>query len=293
LKALPRKLLAENVASRFIIDWDKCFKSKVVLYFTALLSYTYLSTCTATGVKQAEPTQALATSPIAEASPQVRKSETDGYAKLNDRFLVKLKQVADPDLRMYYIQGIHYLHRLAQDNPQNREILEKLLQQQDKTLDIFQICGGKETFTKAFDWLTLDRSQFWKRADNSYLVLLVCSTSTTNRRFVPFLYSEANGKANFKPLSLTQFRRRDDGTIQQVEPEELFGGPFPNSNQWFDPTTEELFNWTRLGGGSDPCGTKGIYRLQNEEFVLQEFTARFECNPAKKGNYEKLYPQHK
>lgn len=227
---------------------------------------------------------------MADVSPQAQTSNIDRYAKLNSSFLAKLQQVDDPDLRMYYTQGIHYLHRLAQDNPQNRQILEKLVQYQEQTLDIFQICGGKEKFSKAFDWLTLNRSQFWKRADNSYLVLLVCSTGTSNHRFVPFLFLEANGKAKFRPLRLTQFLKKEDGRLQQVDSEEAFGRPFPNTDQWFDPGTEELRNWTRLGGGSDSCGTKGTYRLQNKTLVLQKFTARFNCAPKKNGDYEQLYP---
>jgi hypothetical protein len=268
----------------------RCFQSKVTCYFIALLGCAYLSACNATGAKQTESIQTPVASQIADASPQVQEFKTNRYAKLNDRFLAKLKQVADPDSRMYYTQGIHYLHRLAQDHPENRKILEKLVQHQEQTLDIFQICGGKGTFSKAFDWITLDNSQFWKRADNNYLVFLICSTGTSNRRFVPFLYSENNGKAKFKPLKLTYFRKKDNGTVQRFNSEMGLGRSFSNSGKWFDPTTKELRIWTRLGGGSEPCGMKGTYQLQNDEFVLQEFTARFDCDSRKKSDYEQLYP---
>jgi len=259
-----------------------------IYHFIALLGCAYLSACNATGTKQAESSQTPADSSISDASPQVQESKVDRYAKLNSQFLAKLKQVPDPDARMYYEEGIHYLHRLAQDHPEKREILEKLVQHQEQTLEIFQICD-KNKFTK-FDWMTLYQSQFWKRADNSYLVLLICSTGTSNRQFVPFLYSEANDKAKFKPLKLTRFERIKDGTVQQVVPEVAIGRTFPNSDHWFEPVTKELRIWTRLGGGAEACGTKGTYRLQNDEFVLQEFTARWECDPNKKGDYEKLYP---
>jgi hypothetical protein len=267
----------------------KSFPREVTSYFMALLGCAYLSACTTPGTEKAKSTQTLAASPVADASPQVQESKTDRYAKLNSSFLVKLKQVNDPYLRMYYTQGIHYLHRLAQDNSENREILEKLVQHQEQTLDIFQICGSKETFNKDFDWLTLYHSQYWKRADNHYLVLLICSTGTSNRRFVTFLYSENNGKAEFKPLKLAYFKR-ENGTIQRFDSEMGVGRSFPNTDQWFDPMTKELRIWTRLGGGSEPCGTKGTYQLQNDEFVLKEFTARFDCDPRKKSDYEQLYP---
>lgn len=266
----------------------KCFQSRAIYHFVALLGCAYLSACNATGVKQTESTQTPTASPIADVSPQVQKSKDDRYAKLNSEFLAKLKQVSDPNKRMYYEAGIHYLHRLAQEHPENRKILEKLVQHQVQTLEIFQICDKNE-FTR-FDWITLYHSLFWERADNSYLVLLICSTGTSNRQFVPFLYSEANGKAKLKPLKLTRFRRMKDGTVQRVAPEVAIGRTFPNSDQWFNPVTEELRIWTRLGGGAEACGTKGAYRLQNDEFVLQEFTARWECDPTKEDDYEKLYP---
>ena len=130
----------------------------------------------------------------------------------------------------------------------------------------------------------------WKQADNNYLILLICGNGTLNRRFVPFLYLENDGEAKFKPLKLTRFLKESDGTVQRFEPDVGVGRTFPNSDQWFDPVTKELRIWTRLLGGASPCGTKGNYRLQNNEFVLQEFTARFECDPTKQDDYEKLYP---
>jgi hypothetical protein len=262
--------------------------SKVVRYFIALFGCTYLSACTTTGTQQVRLAQTPdASYSIAVASPPNQEVETDPDAKLNNKFLEKIEQVLDPDLQVSYTQGIHILHRLAQREPKNREILEKLVQHQEQTLDIFQICNDKEKFSKSFDWLTLYHSQFWKRADGTYLVLLICSTGTSNRRFVTFLYSESNGEARFKPLKLTQFLKKD-GAVQRFESELGVGRPFPNNGQWFNPKTEELRIWRRLGGGAEACGIKGIYRLQNDEFVVEEFTARFECNPTQKGEYERI-----
>lgn len=265
----------------------KSFQRKLIHSFIALLGCTYLSACNTTTTKQTEPPQTPAADPIADATPEVARPRVDPYARLNSKFLAKLKQVQDPDLRQEYLNGIHYLHRLAQEKPESREIFEKLIQHQEQTLDIFQICDGKETWT-SFRWITLYHSQFWKRVDGSYLVLLICSTGTSNGRFVPFLYSENKGKATFKPLKLAQFWKKEDGTIQRVEPEVAAGRSFPDREQWFDPTTEELRIWTKLGGGAAPCDTKGTYRLQNDAFVLQEFTARFDCDTPRE--YEKLYP---
>lgn len=260
-------------------------------YFITLLGCIYLSACTLPGTKQAQPPQTLDKKyPVSVAPPQAQKAEIDPHVKFNRKFLEKIHQVSDPDTRMYYAAGIHELHSLAQRESRNREILEKLVQHQDQTLEIFQICGSEKHSGRGFDWDSLYHSLFWKRSDKSYLVLLICGTGTSNARFVPFLYTENNGEAKFKTLKLTRFRRNSNGTVQRFESEVGFGRTFPNSDQWFNPATEELRIWTRLSGGAKPCGTKGTYRLQNNEFVLQEFTARFECDFTKKGGYEKFYP---
>lgn len=267
----------------------KCFQSRAIYHFIALLGCAYLSACNATNAKQVEPTQTPAAPSVADDSPQVQESEAEHYPKLNSKFLAKLKQVPDPS-RTYYISVIYELYRLAQLNPANQEILKKLVQHQEQTLDMVQLCQGKERFSRYFDGSAVGQSEFWKQANKSYLVLLICAYGMSDRRFVTFLYSEDNGKAIFKPLKLTKFERKSDGTLQQVDSVMTFGRPFPNAPQWFDPVTKELRIWNRLGGGSDACGTQGTYRLQNDEFVLQEFTARWECDPTKKGDYEKLYP---
>lgn len=67
---------------------------------------------------------------------------------------------------------------------------------------------------------------------------------------------------------------------------------FPNRDDWFAPETEELQIWLKLPGFSSPYGTKGIYCLEIEEFVLQEFTALFECDhPIEEGDceYKQIY----
>ncbi|UBF28436.1 hypothetical protein K9N68_11505 [Kovacikia minuta CCNUW1] len=226
---------------------------------------------------------------VADDSPQVQKSEAEHYPKLNSKFLAKLKQVPDA-ARSYYIGVIYELYRLAQHDPAKQDILKKLVQHQEQTLDMVQLCLGNERFSQYLDWSAVGQSKFWKQANKSYLVLLICASGMSDRRFATFLYSEADGKAIFKPLKLTKFERKSDGTLQQVDSVMTFGRSFPNASQWFDPVSQELRIWNRLGGGSDPCGTQGTYRLQNDEFVLQEFTARWECDPRKKGDYERLYP---
>jgi hypothetical protein len=269
----------------------KCFKVDLCA-FIPLLGCTYLSACDTTRAKLSQPPQTPNTAyPVEVASPQVQESKIDPYAKLNSYFLAELSRIPDSHSKMYYTSGIHELHRLAQREPKNREILQKLVKHQEQTLKVFQICGSTGNFSNNFDWKTLYHSQFWKRVDDSYLVLLICSTSTSNRRFVTFLYSEKKGKAQFKPLKLTRFKRQDDGTIQQFDSNVGIGRTFPNNSHWFDPSTEQLRIWTRLGGGSELCGTKGTYQLKDSNFVLQEFTARFECDPTKQGDYEKLYPR--
>jgi hypothetical protein len=270
----------------------KYFQHRVMPFSLGLLGCAYLSACDGTRTEQPQPLQTPnQNSPVVTVPPPpVQEDGIDRYAKLSREFLEKIDQVPDPNSRMYYTAGIHELHRMAQRDPKNREILEKLVQHQEQTLEIFQVCGDKEKFTKAFDWVGLYHSLFWKRADDSYLILLICGSGNSNRRFVPFLYWESNGEAQFKPLKLVRFIQENDGTVQRIEPDVGVGRTFPNREQWFDPVTEELRIWTRLGGGAALCGTRGTYQLQGSEFILQKFTAHFDCNTMEKEAYETLYP---
>jgi hypothetical protein len=269
----------------------KHFKAKLMCFSILLLEFTYLSACTATETQQARPSQAPDDYFLGPFhSPSTQNIETDAYAKLSSEFLEKINQISDPQLKEQYTAGIHGLHRLAQHDSKNREILKKLVQHQDQTLEIFKICVEKEEFSTHFNWVRLYHSLFWKRTNNSYLVLLMCDVGTSNRLFVPFVYSEEKGKPKFKPFTITRFRKERDGIIQRFESDLGVGRSFPDTSDWFDPVTNELRIWTRLGGGSSPCGTQGTYRFQNDELVLQKFTARFDCDPRKKEDYEQLYP---
>ena len=108
-----------------------------------------------------------------------------------------------------------------------------------------------------------------------------------------FLIAEDSDTVEFKPLKLTRYRQNSTCELQKVESEVGYGRTFPNRDDWFDPETEELRIWLKLSGGSSPYGTRGIYRLEAEAFVLQEFTALFECeHPIEEGDYayKQIYP---
>jgi hypothetical protein len=255
-------------------------------HFTTLLGCIWLSGCTSTAI---QPSQSFQAGSVSDVSVHQKDAAISRYAKLNSRFLEKIKTVPDEGLQSAYEQGIHELHRIAQRDPSNRVILEKLVQHQEQTLELFRVCGEQSNVLKSFRWVSLSHSLFWRQPDNSYLGLLICDMGTSNQRFVPFLYWEEPDKAQLKPLSLTRFQKVDR-VVQRVDAELNFGRTFPNSDQWYDPKKEELRVWTRFSGGSHLCGTQAVYRLQDKQLVLQEFMARFECDPRKKVDDEKLYP---
>ncbi|MEL7313503.1 MAG: hypothetical protein AAFN08_00960 [Cyanobacteria bacterium J06559_3] len=171
--------------------------------------------------------------------------------------------------------------------------MKKLIAHQEETLQIFQACGRSENFGDIiFDWQAVPYAQFWERADGSHLLLLICNSSR-NRSIVPVIFSEASGEAQFEMLKLTQFRQGENGEIYQVESDKGIGSPFPNEPyEWFNPETQELKLWLQMSGGTNPCGTRAIYRLQADEFVLQKFTALFDCDRlgGTMDDHEQIYP---
>ncbi|MGF1523042.1 MAG: hypothetical protein ACFBSF_12065 [Leptolyngbyaceae cyanobacterium] len=269
-----------------------CFRNRGTHYCTLILGCLLWFGCASSTTSQPKKLSTASVPGSTSAKP-TQQYEIDSEVELNSQFLAKIEQIPDDFAKRYYMHGIHELSRQAQRDPANQAILKKLITHQEKTLQIFQACGHSASSGDIiFDWQAIPYAQFWERADSSYLILLICNSSR-NRSIVPAIFSEAKGEAQLKMLKLTQFRQGEDGEIYQVESHKGIGRPFPDEPyEWFNPETQELKLWLQMAGGTNPCGTRATYRLQHDEFVLQKFTALFDCDRlgATMDDHEQIYP---
>lgn len=123
-------------------------------------------------------------------------------------------------------------------------------------------------------------SQFYALSDSSYLVMLQCYLGAYQGSSVLYLYSETKGQAEVQPLNLEQIDR--DGGVTTKTQSNLITGYAK-----FDPEKNTLVVRNKYRGVGD-CGTIGTYSLKDQQFVLTEYQADFECDGTL--NFQKIAP---
>jgi hypothetical protein len=125
-------------------------------------------------------------------------------------------------------------------------------------------------------------SQIYAISATQSLIKITCLVGPYWVATVNYLYSYG-GQPQAKLLSLILFEE-ESGKVVQTRSTIVRG--FSR----FDPKTGE-FKFTHKFRGPADCGFAGTYQLENDELVLQEFRAQYECNGRiKPGDYPRIYP---
>lgn len=164
--------------------------------------------------------------------------------------------------------------QIATQQPETQAIVDRISQHPDQVAIMVKRCESTVPDTMA------QGSQFYALSDSSYLVMLQCYLGAYQGSFVLYRYSETAGKAEVQPLNLEQINQ-DGGVTTQTRSNLITG------YAKFDPDKTTLVVRNKYRGVGD-CGTIGTYALENQQFVLREYQADFECDG--KLNFQKIAP---
>lgn len=222
----------------------------------------------------------LATSPAlklrATKQPSLKQANKSNTAKVpDDKFMARLDELADTDLKDQYLDSIEKFSEIPTEKPEYQPIVAKLLQHQDKVFEMLGNCESDRTEE-------IKSSSFYQVGENQYIFQRVCFLAAYNINYVFYLYSETPTGIEVKPLNLVTFEQDKSGKLLKSESNVLVGF------STFDEQTRELSTDTKYRGLGD-CGSRGKYKFQENEFVLQEFSADFKCDGDLR--FQKVYPQ--
>ncbi len=128
-------------------------------------------------------------------------------------------------------------------------------------------------------------SQVFALDAETYLVHLYCSLAAYQAIFEFLTYQKTASGSEFTPLTLTIFKENESGTITEENIRPL--GGMPNYN----PATGSLTIFTRFRGLGD-CGSLANYQLEDGEFQLVKYQAKFACdgNAIDPETYPQIFP---
>jgi hypothetical protein len=221
---------------------------------------------------------------LANPSPETPKAKTplslkqvnkNNASKVpDDKFMARLDELADADLKDQYLGSIEKFSEIPTEKPEYQSIVARMLQHQDKVFEMLGNCDSDRAEE-------IKSSSFYQVGENQYIFQRVCFLAAYNINYVFYLYSETPNGVEVKPLNLVSFQRDESGKLLKSESNVLVG--FSD----FDEQTRELSTDTKYRGVGD-CGSRGKYKFQDSEFVLQEFSADFKCDGDLR--YQKVYP---
>jgi serine/threonine protein kinase len=126
-------------------------------------------------------------------------------------------------------------------------------------------------------------AQIYSTSPTQSLITINCLYGPYWAATVNYLYSDMNGAPTAKLLSLTLFEEESGKVVQKRS-------TIVRGVSRFDEKTRE-FSFTHKFRGIGGCGFAGTYRLENDQLVMQEFRAQWECNgKIGPGNYPRIYP---
>lgn len=218
--------------------------------------------CSAANQSTTQPTP-VADSPSPVVSPSVTPTPS-----------VTAQFTEDPE-QAKYLAAIESLRVIPSEKPEYREVIDRLMQHEDKVRQMLQGCESLDPEAPQLG------SQFHKISDTSYIVMLQCFLGAYQGGFTFYLYTETPTGATVTPLVLDRYDD-DAGKVQKTSSSTVAGYP------QYNPDQKRLVVSTKYRGVGD-CGTTGTYQLVNNKFVLQKFEADFACDG--KLQYKTIYPQ--
>lgn len=163
-----------------------------------------------------------------------------------------------------YIAAVERLARLPQTNSHAAAARQRIIvQYQQQALAALPACAH------GFDPEDLKQSSFYRTAKGSYIAQVECYFSTAQPAYEYYLYNEL-----FEPTA---------GALVQQKFNFVTGSPA------FNQRTQALTVRRKYGDKGD-CGTIGDYHFEQNQFVLKQFVADFQCGDGKL-QYQPLYAQ--
>ncbi|MBW4520171.1 MAG: DUF1176 domain-containing protein [Scytolyngbya sp. HA4215-MV1] len=215
------------------------------------------------------PTTSVSTSTQPQASPSPLTIP-------DEKFNAQLNNVKDTVLKDQYLAALKAFADIPKERPEYQAIVAKMLHHQDRVFEMLSDCESE-------DPAVIQRSEFYKISDQQFIFQRVCFLAAYNVSYAFFLYTETPTDAQVKPLKITTYRQDENTKEISKEDSHLFAGLAK-----YDEKNQELSLISKYRGIGD-CGISGKYQFQNNELVLQEFLADFECDG--KIEFNKVYPQ--
>jgi hypothetical protein len=194
----------------------------------------------------------------------------------DEKFTAQLSSLKDEALKEQYLATLKAFAEIPKERPGYQAVVEEMLQHQDLVFEMLNDCEYQ-------DPSAIQRSEFYQIADRQFIVQQVCFLAAYNVSYAFFLYTGTETNAQVKPLKIATYEQDESSKEISQAASHLFSG-FAN----YDEKSKEL-SLSRKYRGVGDCGITGQYQFQNNELVLQEFLADFECDG--KIEFTKLYPQ--
>ena len=221
---------------------------------------------------QNSPASSPADSRISSQSPATPKAITIP----DEKFTAQLSSLKDEAIKAQYLAALKAFADIPKERPEYQAVVEEILQHQDLLFEMLNDCEYQEPSA-------IQRSEFYQVADRQFIVQQVCFLAAYNVSYAFFLYTGTETNAQVKPLKIATYEQDESSKEISQSASHLFSG-LAN----YDEKSKEL-SLSRKYRGVGDCGITGKYQFQNNELVLQEFLADFECDG--KIEFSKLYPQ--